>query len=62
MIGIVGPWTRPVVGEVMADGAAQQAGLREGDVVLRIGTVDVVATEMWVTFLAASILPSRPMM
>ena len=42
MIGIVGPWTRPVMGEVMADSAAQRAGLREGDVVLRIGAVEVV--------------------
>lgn len=41
-IGIVGPWTRPVLGEVMPDGAAQRAGLRQGDVVLKIGAVDVV--------------------
>ena len=41
-IGILGPWTRPVLGEVLPDGAAARAGLRQGDVVLRIGAEDVV--------------------
>jgi regulator of sigma E protease len=35
-IGIVGPWTRPVIGEVMAGGSASKAGLMQGDVVLSI--------------------------
>ncbi|WP_291010170.1 RIP metalloprotease RseP [Hydrogenophaga sp.] len=35
-IGIVGPWTEPVVGEVMAGGAAEAAGLRDGDRVISI--------------------------
>lgn len=41
-IGIVGPWTRPVLGEVMAGGAAERAGLHAGDLVLRLGVNDVV--------------------
>ncbi len=41
-IGILGPWTRPVIGEVMAGGAAQKAGLRAGDVVLRMGSTAIV--------------------
>lgn len=41
-IGIAGPWTRPVLGDVMPGGAAERAGLREGDVVLRMGGTDVV--------------------
>jgi regulator of sigma E protease len=35
-IGIMAPFSRAVLGEVMAGGAAQQAGLRQGDVVLRV--------------------------
>ncbi len=41
-IGITGPWTRPVIGEVMDGGAAQKAGLRAGDVVERVGNVAIV--------------------
>ncbi|MBL8336493.1 MAG: RIP metalloprotease RseP [Rhodoferax sp.] len=40
-IGVVGPLSRPLLGDVMPDGAAAQAGLRKGDLVLRIGTVPV---------------------
>jgi len=35
-IGLMGPLTQPLIGEVMADGAAAKAGLQEGDVVLRM--------------------------
>ena len=31
----------PVLGEVMAGGAAESAGLRAGDLVLKVGAVDV---------------------
>lgn len=41
-IGIVAPWTDPVMGEVMAGGAAAAAGLREGDRVLRVNGQAVV--------------------
>ena len=41
-IGIVGPWTRPVLGELVAGGAAARAGLRTGDLVLRVGSTEVV--------------------
>jgi len=41
-IGITGPWSRPVLGEVMPGGAAEQAGLRQGDLVLRVGAHEVV--------------------
>ena len=41
-IGIFGPWTQPVLGEVVAGGAAAKAGLRAGDVVQRVGAVPVV--------------------
>lgn len=35
-IGIVAPWTAPVVADVMPDGAAAAAGLRAGDLVRRL--------------------------
>jgi regulator of sigma E protease len=35
-IGIVAPWSRPVMGEIQAGGAADQAGLLAGDLVRRI--------------------------
>jgi regulator of sigma E protease len=41
-IGILGPWTPPVIGDVIDKGAAQRAGLRKGDVVVSIGRKDVV--------------------
>ncbi|PHM21063.1 MAG: RIP metalloprotease RseP [Curvibacter sp. PD_MW3] len=36
-IGLVAPYGRAVIGEVMAGGAAERDGLRQGDVVLRMG-------------------------
>lgn len=40
-IGVVAPWTPAVMGELLADGAARRAGLREGDRVLAVGPVAV---------------------
>jgi regulator of sigma E protease len=41
-IGILGPWTQPVIGEVMAGSAASKAGLLAGDVVRQIGNTVIV--------------------
>lgn len=41
-IGILGPWTRPEIGDVMAGGAAEKSGLRAGDVVVRVGDTAVM--------------------
>ena len=41
-IGIVGPWTAPVIGDVMAASAAEKSGLMTGDVVQRIGDISIV--------------------
>ena len=41
-VGVVGPWTRPLLGEIMEGSAAERAGLRAGDEVRRIGSADVV--------------------
>ena len=40
-IGILGPWTAPVVGDVMEGGAAAAAGLRSGDVVQSVDGLPV---------------------
>ncbi len=41
-IGIIGPWTQPVIGELMAGSAAEKSGLRSGDLVRRIGSLAIV--------------------
>lgn len=41
-IGLVSPYSRAEIGEVMAGGAAERAGLRQGDVVLQAGSQRVV--------------------
>ncbi|TFZ01614.1 RIP metalloprotease RseP [Ramlibacter rhizophilus] len=41
-IGILGPWTRPVLGELVPEGAAARAGLKPGDVVLSAGGQAIV--------------------
>ncbi len=41
-IGILGPWTQAVIGEVMPGGAAEKSGLQTDDVVQRIGEKTIV--------------------
>ncbi|MEY4710753.1 MAG: hypothetical protein RIS88_203 [Pseudomonadota bacterium] len=41
-IGVMGPLTRPLIGEVTAGGAAQRAGLRKGDQVLAVGGLSII--------------------
>jgi regulator of sigma E protease len=41
-IGLLSPWTKPVIGEVMAGGAAAKAGLRNGDLVKSVGSVSII--------------------
>ena len=59
-IGILGPWTRPVLGDVMPDGAAARAGLRQGDVVLRVGATDVVDGQQLRELIRLSVRGSQP--
>lgn len=60
-IGILGPWTRPVLGEVMPEGAAARAGLRQGDVVLKIGFTDVVDGQQLRELIRQSMRGSEPL-
>jgi regulator of sigma E protease len=41
-IGILGPWTQPVIGDVMAGSVADKVGLRAGDVVQQMGGIAIV--------------------
>ena len=59
-IGIVGPWTPPVIGEVMPDGAAAAAGLRAGDTVRRIGATDIVDGQQLREAIRASVQGTQP--
>jgi regulator of sigma E protease len=54
-IGLTGPWTRPVIGEVMPQGAAEREGLQPGDVVLRIGAQAVADGQQLRTLIRASV-------
>jgi regulator of sigma E protease len=54
-IGLVGPFSRPVIGAVMAGGAADKAGLHEGDLVLQVGSVPVVDAQQLRTLIRASV-------
>ena len=59
-IGIVGPLTRPVVGEVMPAGAAAAAGLRDGDVVQKIGPTPIVDGQQLRDLIRASANDGQP--
>ena len=59
-IGIVGPWTPPVIGEVMPDGAAAAAGLRPGDTVRLIGATDIVDGQQLREAIRASVQGTQP--
>ena len=54
-IGIMGPWTPAVIGEVKEDAAAYRAGLRKGDVVLAIGDTVVVDGQQLRELIRASV-------
>ncbi|WP_332775286.1 RIP metalloprotease RseP [Polaromonas sp.] len=41
-VGILGPWTQPVMGNIVAGSPAEKAGLRSGDIVQRVGRLDIV--------------------
>ena len=59
-IGIVSPWTLPVIGEMTDGSAAARSGLRQGDVVLTIGTTSVVDAQQLRELIRASVDGSEP--
>ena len=59
-IGLVSPLTEPVIGEVMAGGAAARAGLKAGDRVVRVGTTPVSDGQQLREWIRASGRSSAP--
>ena len=55
-IGILGPWTEPVIGEVMAGSAAERSGLQAGDIVQRINGVAIVDGQQLRELIRSSVL------
>ena len=53
-IGIVGPWTAPVLDNILAGGPAAKAGLLAGDIVVRVGQTDIVDGQQLRQFIRAS--------
>lgn len=60
-IGILGPWTQPVIGQVMPEGAAGKSGLRQGDVVRSVGTVRIVDGQQLREIIRASVKGHQPL-
>ena len=60
-IGVVGPFSRPVMGQTLADGAAQRAGLLDGDEVLSVNSqpmVDGQQLRQWIRQSGAGGVPT----
>ncbi len=58
-IGILGPWTQPVIGDVVPGGAADKSGLRKGDVVRMTGDVPVVDGSQLRELIRGSVLAGK---
>ena len=54
-IGILSPMTRPAIGELVAGGAAERAGLRQGDLVRSIGGTAVIDGQQLRELIRASV-------
>lgn len=58
-IGVVGPYSRPVIGEVVVGAAADKVGLREGDLVRQIGSVPVLDGQQLRQLIRASVVNGK---
>ncbi|MEQ1534442.1 MAG: RIP metalloprotease RseP [Burkholderiaceae bacterium] len=54
-IGITGPWTKPILGEMQEGSAAKRAGLQLGDIVTKVDDVLVVDAQQLRQLIRASI-------
>lgn len=55
-IGVTGPFAPPVIGGITAGSAAEKSGLKEGDLVRRVGSVPVVDGQQLRQLIRASVL------
>ena len=58
-IGVTGPWTQAVIGDLQADGSARRAGLKPGDIVLSIGSLSIVDGQQLREYIRTSIQQSN---
>ncbi len=59
-VGIVGPWTPPVIGELVETGAGHRAGLVKGDTVLAVGTKEAIDGQQLRELIRASVKAGQP--
>ncbi|RZL67160.1 MAG: RIP metalloprotease RseP, partial [Variovorax sp.] len=59
-IGVIAPLTRPEIGDVMAGGAGERAGLRKGDLVQSVGAVAIVDGQQLREAIRASVEGDKP--
>ena len=59
-IGVLSPMTRPELGEVMAGGAGQRAGLQAGDLVRAVGSTAIVDGQQLREVIRASVDGAQP--
>jgi regulator of sigma E protease len=59
-IGVVTPLTRPEIGEVMAKGAAERAGLHAGDVIREVGATTILDGQQLREVIRASVDGDQP--
>ncbi|MBY0463849.1 MAG: RIP metalloprotease RseP [Burkholderiales bacterium] len=57
LIGIAGPWTEPVLGDIVDNSPAQRALLKKGDVVLKVDDVPVVDGQQLRGVIRAGVTP-----
>ncbi|MEI8324567.1 MAG: RIP metalloprotease RseP [Betaproteobacteria bacterium] len=60
-IGVPGPWTQPLMGEVQDGGAAQRAGLKAGDLVRRVGAQQIEDGQQLREVIRSSVRDGKPL-